>query len=116
MAQTRKRRKRKHRGTQAGTIEARGRTGRGGTPTAPKRTAAERRAERLAKPPTWRGSFNRAVIAAALFGAVVILAFGQRVASGIALALAMVALYLPMTYYMDLFLYRRHQRRAAARE
>ena len=112
MAQTRKRRKRKHRGTQAGTIEARGRTGRASTAAeAPRRSAAERRAERMAKPPTWRSSFNRAAIAALLFGVVVILAFGQPVASGLLLMLVMVGIYLPMTYYMDLFLYRRHQRR-----
>ena len=111
MAQTKKRRKRKHRGTQAGTIETRGRTSRSSAAAAPKKTAAERRAERMSKPPTWRGSFNRAAIAAVLFGVVVVLAFGQPVASGVFLALVMIALYLPMTYYMDLFLYRRHQRR-----
>lgn len=112
MAQTRKRRKRKHRGTQAGTIEARGRTGRAGSASAaPKKTAADRRMERLSKPPTWRGSLNRALIAAALFTVVVIVAFGQNVASGITLGLVMVAIYLPMTYYTDRFLHRRHMRR-----
>ena len=111
MAQTKKRRKRKHRGTQAGSIEARGRTGRSTGAAAPKKTAADRRAERMAKPPTWRGSFNRAAIAAVLFGVVVVAAFGQPIFNGVFLALVMIALYLPMTYYMDLFLYRRYQRR-----
>lgn len=111
MAQTKKRRKRKHRGTQAGTIEARGRTSRAVSAGSPKKSAMERRAERMAKPPTWRGSLNRAAIAALLFGVVVILAFGQPVASGVTLAVVMIVIYLPMTYYMDLFLYRRHQRR-----
>lgn len=117
MAQARKRRKRKHRGTQAGTVEARGRTGRAAEKPASKaRSAAERRAERMSKPPTWRGSATRALVAALLFSVVVILAFGQPVASGILLGLAMVLIYLPMTYYMDLFLYRRHQRRQTARK
>ena len=111
MAQTRRKRKHKHRGTQAGTIEARGRTSRTSAGSGQKATAAERRAERMSKPPTWRGSFNRAAIAAVLFGVVVVVAFGQPVPNGIFLALIMIALYLPMTYYMDLFLYRRHQRR-----
>ena len=112
MAQTKKPRKRKHRGTPAGTIEKRGRTGRGSAAATPAtKTAADRRTERMSKPPTWRGSLNRAAIAALLFGVVVIVAFGQPVASGLLLAAVMVAIYLPMTYYMDLFLYRRFQRR-----
>ena len=122
MAQTRKRRKRKHRGTQAGTVEARGRTGRAPEKSERKgasgraKSAAERRAERMSKPPTWRGSMNRALVAAVLFAAVVVVAFGQPVASGIFLGLVMVLIYLPMTYYMDLFLYRRFQRRQTARK
>ena len=51
MAQTK--RKRKHRGTAAGTIEARGRTGRPPTASEVKKTAAQRRQERMDKPPTW---------------------------------------------------------------
>lgn len=114
MAQTKKKRKRKHRGTPAGTIEARGRTGRPPTKAeaAQKKTAQERRNERLAKPPTWRGALNRSAIAALLFGLVVVLALGQDPASGAALAAVMIVIYMPMTYYMDLFLHRRFQRRA----
>ena len=115
MAQTKKRRKRKHRGTPAGTIEARGRTGRKPTAGEVRPSVRDRRAERLSKPPSWRGSLNRAAIAALLFGVVVVVAFGQPVASGVALAAVMVLLYVPMTYYMDLFMYRRHQRRLAER-
>ena len=62
MAQTK--RKRKHRGTAAGTIESRGRTGRPPTSSEIKKTAAQRRQDRLDKPPTWRGAMNRAAIAA----------------------------------------------------
>ncbi|MEX2196411.1 MAG: hypothetical protein WD844_14090 [Thermoleophilaceae bacterium] len=116
MGQTKKKRKRKHRGTPAGTIEARGRTGRPPTKAEGKQrktqTAADRRAERLAKPPTWRGALNRSAIAALLFGLVVILAFGQDPASGAALAAVMILIYMPMTYYMDLFLHKRFQKRA----
>lgn len=119
MGQTKKKRKRKHRGTPAGTIQARGRTGRPPTKEEAKQrqrmTAADRRAERLAKPPTWRGALNRSAIAALLFGIVVILAFGQPVGSGLALAAIMILIYMPMTYYMDLFLHRRYKRRAGER-
>ena len=113
MAQTKRKRRRKHRGTQAGTIERPGRTGRpqGQTRAAsPRETARQRREDRLNRPPTWRGALNRAVIAAALFGVISILALDQPVAAGVSLAALMVLLYLPMSYYTDRFLYNRRQR------
>ena len=57
-------RKRKHRGTPAGTIEARGRTGRPPAASEVRKTAAARRQERMDRPPTWKGAVNRAAIAA----------------------------------------------------
>lgn len=114
MAQTRKRRKRKHRGTPAGTIEARGRTSRPANRPkgASKRptTARERREQRFAEPPTWRSSLNRSVVAALLFGVAVVLLFDRTIAQGATLAAVMVLLYWPMTYYLDTFLHRRRQR------
>ena len=67
MAQTRRKRRTKHRGTPAGTIETRGRTGR--PPTAAERKKQDRvgaRERRLNTPPTWKSSATRAVIAAGL--------------------------------------------------
>jgi hypothetical protein len=58
---------------------------------------------------------NRAAIAAALFGVLVIVAFGQDPGPAVTLALLMFLLYIPMGYYTDLFIYRRRQRRKAAR-
>ena len=43
-----------------------------------KQIARQRRAERLDKPPTWRGAMNRAAIAAAVFGVLVVLAVQAR--------------------------------------
>ena len=70
MAQTRKRRQTKHRGNAAGMVESRGRTGRRPEPGERKKLDAKaearlRREQRLNSPPTWRGSLNRAAIAAA---------------------------------------------------
>lgn len=114
MAQTRKRR-RKHRGTQAGTVEARGRTSRpreGAKKTAAPKSAKERRAERLNKPPTWRGSINRAAIAAVLFGIFVTVAGkGGNPVQGVVLAIVVFLFYLPLTYYLDRFMYRRRQQK-----
>ena len=116
MSQPKRKRPRKHRGTQAGTIETRGRTGRPtSTQADARRIARERRADRLDRPPTWRGSLNRAAISAAIFAVAVVLLFHRPVAAGLILGVVMVLLYLPMSYYTDRFLYNRRQRRKAAR-
>ncbi len=116
MARSKKKRRRKHRGTQAGTIERSGRTGRPQTRTEAREISRSRRRERFDHPPTWRGSLNRAVLAAAIFGLVVVLLLGQPPIQGLTLAAVMVLLYLPMTYYTDLFIYRRRQRRRPGAE
>ena len=108
MAQTK--RKRKHRGTPAGTIEARGRTGRPPTATEVKKTAAARRQERLDQPPTWRGAVTRAAIAAVVFAVVATLALGQPPAAAAVLALLAFAMYVPSGYYIDRLIYNRRQR------
>ncbi|HET6871227.1 MAG TPA: hypothetical protein VFH80_35265, partial [Solirubrobacteraceae bacterium] len=64
MAQTRRKRRSKHRGTAAGTIEARGRTGR--PPSAEERKKQSRmtaRERRLNTPPTWKGAATRGALA-----------------------------------------------------
>jgi uncharacterized membrane protein len=108
MAQTK--RKRKHRGTAAGTVEARGRTGRPPTGSEIKQTAAQRRQERIDKPPTWRGAMNRAAIAALVFAVIAVLVLSQPIGGAIALATFAFLLYVPSGYYMDKWLYERRQR------
>src|SRR5688500_12431002 len=113
MAQTRKKRRTKHRGNAAGIVEARGRTGR--PPTAAERkadaraTARAKRMDRFNRPPTWRSAANRALVATLIFVAVVIFAFKRPMSEGIALAGFMLLFYIPMGYYTDLFFYRRRQ-------
>ena len=60
-------------------------------------------------PPTWRGSVHRALLGAALFFVLVVLLFHQPVSAAIALAGLMLALYIPMGYYIDRFFYARRQ-------
>ena len=115
MAQTKKKRKRKHRGTQAGTIDRTVRSG-GGPRTKEQRRAVarQRRAERFAKPPTWRGAFTRAGLAALAFALIMVLVLDRPPLTGLALAVVMLGLYVPMTYGLDSWMYRRHQRTLAA--
>jgi hypothetical protein len=114
VAQTKKRRTRKHRGTPAGTIDRAGRTGRPKTREEAKKIARQRRTERLDKPPTWRGSLNRAAIAALVFGVLIVLLFHRPVQAGAALAAFMFVLYIPLGYATDLAIFRFRQRRKAA--
>jgi hypothetical protein len=114
MAQTKRKRTRKHRGTPAGTIERAGRTGRPQTREDAKQISRQRRQERLDTPPNWRGAINRAAIAAAVFGVLVVLAFGRSVAQGAVLAGFMFLLYIPLGYLTDTAIYRFRQRRKAA--
>jgi hypothetical protein len=117
MAQTKRKRRTKHRGTPVGTVEARGRTGR-------KPTASERggkggskeslqllREDRLNQPPSWRGAAQRAAIATVILVALLILAFKQAPARAIALGGFAMIVYVPMGYYTDLFMYRRRQQK-----
>jgi Flp pilus assembly protein TadB len=114
MAQTRKKRKTKHRGTQAGTIDRAGRTSRQTRQqarTGTRKTAGERRAARFERPPTWRGTFSRAGMAAALFGVLLVLVFHRNPAAGVVAALLAFLFYIPVSYLTDRFLYNRYQRR-----
>ncbi len=114
MAQTRRKRRTKHRGTAAGTIQARGRTGR--PPTAEERkkqTRTDARDRRLNTPPTWKGAATRGALAAILL--FVLFAFLGRgkapLVSAAIFALFALALYIPGGYYMETWMYRRRQRK-----
>jgi hypothetical protein len=113
MAQTKRKRRTKHRGNAAGAIEVRGRTGR--KPTADERktqarqTAQQRRDARLSKPPTWTGAAQRALLATVIFVIALLVVFREDISRVIALSGFILLLYIPMGYYTDLFLYRRRQ-------
>ncbi len=118
MAQTRRKRKSKHRGTAAGTIEARGRTGRPSTPAERKQQArVDARERRLNRPPSWKSSFTRAAMAAAiifLFMYLLNSKIKNRVGVSASLAALSFLIYVPAGYYLELFMYRRRQRRNPA--
>ena len=113
MAQTKRKRRTKHRGTAAGTIQARGRTGR--PPTADERkklTRMEARERRLSTPPTWKGAITRAALASVLMFIFLALVGpkNNRFASALVFALFAFALYVPGGYYMELMMFRRRQK------
>jgi hypothetical protein len=116
MAQTKKKRRSKHRGTAAGTIERAGRTGKPQTREEAKQISRRQRAERLDKPPEWRSTINRAGIAAIVFAVLVVALFGRPIASGLLLGVVMFAIYVPLGYATDSAIYRFRQRRKLAAE
>jgi Flp pilus assembly protein TadB len=118
MAQTRRKRRTKHRGTPAGTIEARGRTGR---PLAPeerkKQDRVSAREKRLNTPPTWKSSITRALLASGLVFVFLLLTSKghNKLATAVIIAVVAMVIYVPAGYYLELMLYRRRQRRKAVR-
>ncbi len=119
MAQTRKKRRRKRRGTQGGRIDTRGRAGR---PRSREEAKARARSKRKPGtkgdlPPTWRSSIIRGVIAAVVFGVLLLLIFKRPAGVALALAAFMLAFYIPAGYFIDMTMWRRRERaRIRARE
>ena len=110
MAQAKRKRRTKHRGTAAGTIQTRGRTGR--RPSAEekkKQTRLEARERRLNSPPTWKSSATRAALAAVLMFLFLALVGPKqhRIESALFFAVFALLLYIPGGYYIELYMYRR---------
>ena len=122
MAQTKKKRRRKHRGTQGGRIDtrpARGRPrsraeaqarakSRGG-----KKRTTGKAGERVPQPPSWSSAAKKGGIAAVFFVGLLALIGSNPVGSVIAGAVIGLGFYVPMAYVMDRFFYRRHLRKEA---
>jgi hypothetical protein len=112
MAQTKRKRRTKHRGTAAGTVTNRGRTGR--PPTADERKKQSReqaRQARLNAPPTWSGARKRAMLAAGFMFIFLLLTSKGNVLAAALFGVFAFALYVPSGYYLESYLFRRRQRK-----
>jgi hypothetical protein len=111
MAQTKRKRRTKHRGNAAGSIEVRGRTGRKLSPEEQKKvTRQTARERRVAKPPSWRSAGLKAgMMAVLLFALTQAHVLGKNSSPQQALFLAAMAfvLYTPLAYVTDRFVYNR---------
>ena len=118
MAQTKRKRQTKHRGNAAGVIESRGRTGR--KPTAAEKSgkgigATGKKEPALARqdrPPTWLGAFYRAMVAAVLM-LLISLFLIKKANEAIALFPIVLAIYVPISYYTDTWMFNRRMRKKA---
>jgi Flp pilus assembly protein TadB len=116
MAQTKRKRRTKHRGNAAGIVESRGRTGRRLTPEEQRKANAAGGGRRVLRQPTWKSaSIKSGVMALLLFvmTQVGFLVKDATIMSGIAVAAVAMLLYTPLAYTTDKWAYSRQQRRMA---
>ena len=117
MAQTKKKRRRKHRGTQGGRIDrrpSRGRARSRAEARARARARTKSRDPRAPKPPSWSSALKKGAIASGLFF-VLLAIMGQPPVTSAAIAILMMGFYVPMSFLMDRFLYQRHLRKEAGK-
>ena len=122
MAQTKKKRRRKHRGTQGGGISTK--------PKGRPRNRAEARARAQAKrsgakgakggmptrglvPPSWGSAVKKGLVAGLIFFVILALLFKEPVPQSAALAAFMLVFYVPMGYFTDKLFYQRTLRKQA---
>jgi hypothetical protein len=117
MAQTKKKRRRKHRGTQGGRIDTRPARGR-----ARSRAEAQNRARSRTKkkskgearepqPPSWSSAAKKGALAAILFVGVLSLMGQDPLVSLLAAVALGLAFYIPMAYLLDRYMYQRFLRK-----
>jgi Flp pilus assembly protein TadB len=114
MAQTKRKRRTKHRGNAAGIVEARGRTGRPPSPEERKRAAAASGQRRQLKAPTWKSALIKSSAMAVLLFVMTQAGFlvkNSSVVSGMVVSVIALALYTPLAYTTDKWAYSRQQRK-----
>jgi hypothetical protein len=112
VAQTKKKRRKKHKGTQGGRIDNKRRS-RPRTRQEAKAQARTRRSgggQRADNPPTWRGSAIRGVVAGLIFTVLLLVLFKRSVGAALALGGFMLILYIPAGYYIDMTMWRKRER------
>jgi len=113
MAQTKKRRRRKHRGTQGGRIDSGRRRARPRSrDEARARARADRRkgTSRFDTPPTWRSATIRGLVAAGIFATLLLVLFKQSVGEALGFGAFMLAFYIPAGFMIDSYMWRRRER------
>ena len=116
MAQTKRKRRTKHRGNAAGSVEARGRTGRKPTEAERRKSnSADSREERRFAEPTWGSAATRAGLASVMLFVLFQVGLAgekQTIATSLALAVAAFLIYVPLGYKVDRMFWERRMRKA----
>ncbi len=118
MAQTKKKRRRKHRGTQGGRIDTRPARGRARSRAEAQSRARSRTSKkgktgpRTPEPASWSAALKKGGVAAVLFAGILAL-LGQNPIQIIVVGILMLGVYVPMAFTMDRFFYQRYLRKEA---
>jgi len=112
MAQTKKKRRRKHRGTQGGRVDPNRRPARPRSRAEAKARAraGTKRAPKVDAPPTWRNSALRGIGAAVIFTVLLLVIFKRPAGAALGLGAFMLVFYIPAGYYIDMMMWRRRER------
>jgi hypothetical protein len=115
MAQTKKKRSRKHRGTAAGTVEkaAHNRNTRQASAAKTKQTPKEAREARMMRPPSWRSAANKAAVASIVFGVLLLVLFKRPPLQVVLWTVLVFFFYTPLGYWTDRAVYNRRLRTKA---
>jgi len=116
MAPNQKRRRRKRRGTQGGSVDSRRSSAR---PRSREEAKARARSGRSSgskggkpdSPPTWRNSAVRGIGAAVIFALLLVLIFQRPIGVSLIFGAFMLAFYIPTGYYIDLAMWRKRERK-----
>lgn len=112
MAQTKRKRQTKHRGTAAGTITSRGRTSKPPSAEAVKRQKREEAREaRLTKKPTWSSAALRSGLAALFICVFLLISTHGNVLASILFAVIAALIYIPGGFYLETYMWRRRMRK-----
>jgi hypothetical protein len=117
MAQSRNKRRRKHRGTQAGTIETPShRAGKTTKASASTTRPAQQRPQRTMREPTWKAAGYKAAAAALVFALLSATLFHNKGGAGtiVVTVIFVFFLYLPIAYWTDKAMYKRRQAKMQA--
>jgi hypothetical protein len=113
VAKTKKKRRRKHRGTQGGGV-ARAPKGRPRNRAEARARAKSQRRQtrepRGLRPPSWTGAIGKGALASLLFFALFAGIFHRPLGASAGFAAFMLGFYVPLSYYLDGFFYRRRMR------
>lgn len=118
MAQTKKKRRRKHRGTQGGRIDTRPARGRARSRAEAQARARNRSSKkgksgpRTPEPASWSTALKKGGVAAILFAGILAL-LGQNPLQIVVVGILMLGFYVPMAFVMDRFFYQRYLNKEA---
>jgi hypothetical protein len=125
VAKTKRKRQKKHRGTQGGRVSTKPK-GRPRSRAEARQRATQKRSSSTRKAgqrsqrgltePTWKGALGKGALASVLFFFLFAAIFKRPVGASAGFAAFMLAFYVPMSYYLDAFFYRRRMRQEAARK